>query len=110
AVTIAVAAAGTLAGCSSSGGGGARSASPPSPSPSASSSASGMPGMGMAAGEPMYGGNGLSASDGGFTFTSVESTALAGGKPGALLFRILDSSGMTVTAFQPHQTKLMHSS
>jgi hypothetical protein len=102
AVAVAVVVTGTLAGCSSSGGVGTAS------SPAASPSESGMSGMGMSAADPMYSGTGLSSSNGGFTFTPVESTALASGKPGALVFRILDASGMTVTAFEPDQTKLMH--
>jgi len=74
---------------------------------SPSMSASGMAGMDMNSSEPMYSGTGLSASDGGFTFAPVEST-LPGGSDVLLHFKITDSAGGVVTAFQPDQTKLMH--
>lgn len=75
--------------------------------PSASASASGMAGMGMSAADPMYAGTGLSASDGGFTFAPVETT-LAVGSAVDLHFKITDSAGTAVTAFEPDQTKTMH--
>ena len=74
---------------------------------SPSASPSGMPGMDMSAADPMYQGTGLSATDGGFTFAPVETT-LAVGSAVKLHFRITDSAGMAVTAFEPDQTKLMH--
>jgi hypothetical protein len=93
-------------------------------SSASASSGSGMPGMGMASSsataspsastggmagmsEPMYTGDGLSATSSGFTFAPA-STSLPSGKATALKFKIADATGMAVTAFQDDQTKLMH--
>jgi hypothetical protein len=75
-------------------------------SATASSSASGMGGMGD---EPMYTGDGLSASSGGFSLVPSDTTAtLPANQALSLSFRIEDSTGMAVTSFEDDQTKLMH--
>jgi hypothetical protein len=77
------------------------------PNASASASASAMAATGMSASDPMYTGTGLSASDGGFSFAPVETT-LAVGSAVQLHFKITNSTGNAVTAFEPDQTELMH--
>ncbi|MBR7825035.1 hypothetical protein KDK95_01865 [Actinospica sp. MGRD01-02] len=79
-----------------------------SASTAASATTSGMPGMsGMD--EPMYTGNGLSASSGGFTLVPADATStLPADRAVTLSFRIEDAMGMAVTSFQDDQTKLMH--
>ncbi len=61
----------------------------------------------MSGSEPMYSGTGLSATDGGFTFTP-DRTSLTAGQAQSLHFKINDLIGMAVTSFVPDQTKLMH--
>lgn len=73
---------------------------------SPSASTTGMGGMG-GMDEPMYTGNGLAASFGGFTL-AASATALTADRASSLAFRIEDSTGMAVTSFQEDQTKLMH--
>jgi hypothetical protein len=87
-------------------------ASAASPAADSSASASGamgtMSGMGGAP-EPMYTGDGLSASAGGFSLvTSGNVTAFPAGRPLSIPFRIEDSMGMPVTSFQFDQARLMH--
>jgi hypothetical protein len=78
---------------------------------SASATTSGMSGMSGMSGtdEPMYTGNGLSASSGGFTLVPTDAaTAFPANRAFTLSFRIEDAMGMAVTSFQDDQTKLMH--
>jgi hypothetical protein len=58
--------------------------------------------------EPMYTGNGLSASSGGFTLVPSAIAALPAGRAVAISYQIQDFQGMAVTSFQLDQTKLMH--
>lgn len=58
--------------------------------------------------EPMYTGNGLSASFGGFTLVPSSAAALPAGRAALISFAIRDSKGTAVTSFQDDQTKLMH--
>ncbi|HJQ48456.1 MAG TPA: hypothetical protein VJ870_19355 [Amycolatopsis sp.] len=62
----------------------------------------GMPGM-----DDMPTGDGLAAESSGFRFAAT-TTALPGGQATSFTFRITDTSGKPVTAFEPDQTKLMH--
>jgi hypothetical protein len=57
--------------------------------------------------EPMPSGNGLSATDKGFTFAPI-STTLKEAASAGFTFRILGADGKPVTAFQDDQTKQMH--
>ena len=66
------------------------------------SSTTGMPGM-----DDMPSGDGLTAESSGFRFTPT-TTTLPTGQPASFTFRITDSGGAAVTAFEPDQTKLMH--
>ena len=67
---------------------------------------SGMPGMpGMT--EPMPSGDGLSASQSGFTLMPGTTTVPANA-PGTFPFRITGPDGATVTQFVPEQTQLLH--
>ncbi|HEU5357336.1 MAG TPA: hypothetical protein VFU65_22885 [Actinocrinis sp.] len=95
----------TTAACSSSSSGSPNAAA--SAAASATAGMTGMAGMGMEASDPMYSGTGLSASDGGFTFTPA-TTSLAAAVPATLNFKILGASGAALTSFVPDQTKLMH--
>ncbi|MBS2552766.1 hypothetical protein KGQ19_38520 [Catenulispora sp. NL8] len=54
--------------------------------------------------EPMYMGDGLAATDQGYTFAPAGASVAAPG----FVFRILGPDGKPVTAFEPEQTKLMH--
>ena len=73
-------------------------------SPASGSTSTAMPGMDMT--EPMPTGDGLSATDKGFTLAPTSTTLTAAG--GGFSFRILDATGKAVTSFQDDQTKLMH--
>ena len=76
-----------------------------SASASASASSGGMAGMD----EPMYTGDGLSATASGFTLVpSSTASSLPSGQAVSLSFRINDSSGMALTSYEDDQTKLMH--
>lgn len=69
------------------------------------STPSSMPGMsGM---DDMPTGDGLSAESAGFRFAPT-TTTVPSGPPTSFQFRITDTSGKPVTAFEPDQTKLMH--
>jgi hypothetical protein len=68
----------------------------------ASSSMPGMSGM-----DDMPTGDGLSAESAGFRFAPTTTTVPAG-QPASFQFRIADTNGKPVTAFEPDQTKLMH--
>lgn len=63
---------------------------------------SSMPGM-----DDMPTGEGLAAESGGFRFVPA-ATSLPAGQAVSFTFRITDTSGKPVTAFEPDQTKLMH--
>jgi hypothetical protein len=63
----------------------------------------GMPGMT----EPMAAGNGLSATESGFTFVPG-TTTIPANTPSAFTFRITRPDGEPVTQFVPEQTQLMH--
>jgi hypothetical protein len=82
-------------------------ANAPSPSTVASTPApSGMPGMpGMS--EPMPAGNGLSASESGFTLVPG-TTTIPANTPNTFTFRITRPDGAAVTQFVPEQTQLLH--
>lgn len=76
----------------------------PEPSPVSTTPAmSGMPGMT----ERMPSGDGLSASQSGFTFVPAITT-IAAQTPSTFTFRIMKSDGTPVTQFVPEQTRLMH--
>jgi hypothetical protein len=78
--------------------------STPSTSPfSTTPRMSGMPGMT----EPMPSGDGLSASQSGFTLVPDTKT-IAAHTPNTFTFRITNADGAPVTQFVPEQTRLMH--
>ena len=95
-----------VAGCSS-GSPNNNGASAPSTSAMASAPAtSGMPGMpGMA--EPMAAGNGLSATESGFTLVP-DTTTIPANTANMFTFRITRPDGAAVTQFVPEQTQLLH--
>jgi len=104
-LTVGLAAA--LAACGSA----STSASTSSGMSGMTSSATASASMGAMSGmaEPMYAGDGLSATSSGFTLVPVSGSAsVPSGKAVAVRFEITDSAGVAVTAFQDDQTKLMH--
>ncbi|MFD2420136.1 hypothetical protein [Amycolatopsis pigmentata] len=62
----------------------------------------GMPGM-----DDMPAGDGLAPESDGFRFAPA-TTSLPAGQATSMAFRVTDTSGKTVTAFEPDQTELMH--
>lgn len=74
----------------------------PMTSAPATSTPGGMPGM-----DDMPTGDGLAAESSGFRFVPA-ATSLPAGQSTSLTFRIADTAGKPVTAFEPDQTKPMH--
>src|SRR6516225_1509711 len=106
AAAMAVTAAALIAACST--GTSSRTAtSTPGPSTVSTTPAiSGMPNMpGMT--EPMPSGDGLSASQSGFTLVPG-TTTIAANTAGTFTFRITKPDGATVTHFVPEQSQLLH--
>ena len=106
AVAVAVTAAALIAACST--GTSSRTAtSTPRPSTvSTTPATSGMPNM-PGTTEPMPSGDGLSASQSGFTLVTA-TTTIAANTPGTFSFRITSPDGAPVTYFVPEQSQLLH--
>jgi hypothetical protein len=108
-VTVALAAGSAallVAGCSSGSPKNNQTSAPTTSTAASAPAPSGMPGMpGMT--EPMPAGNGLSATESGFTLVP-DTTTIPANTPSTFTFRITRPDGAPVTQFVPEQTQLMH--